>query len=245
MKKMIGHQMDVARLNFSHGTHEEHADYIAKIRQAAADSGKKIPIIQDLSGPREKTSKGHQLHKGAAKAFTKKDKKDLGFGLFHNMEYVAMSYVANADDILEVRNWIRTHGSIKPIIAKIERGVALDNIDEIIKAADAIMVARGDLGLSISLEKVPFAQAMIIKKCNAAGKPVIVATQMLMSMVENPEPTRAEVADVTQAILEGADAVMLSEETAIGKYPVETVAEMEKIVLETEKHLKRKPNLLL
>lgn len=244
LKKMVARQMDVARLNFSHGTYEEHAEYIANIRQAAADAGKKVPIIQDLSGPREKTTKGHQFHKGAAKAFTEKDKKDLEFGLSQNIEYVAMSYVGNADDILEVRNFMKEIGHVKPIIAKIERGVALDNIDEIIKTADAIMVARGDLGLSISLEKVPFAQQMIIKKCNAAGKPVITATQMLISMVGNPEPTRAEVADVTQAILEGSDAVMLSEETAIGKYPVETVAEMEKIVLESEKHLKRKVNLL-
>lgn len=233
--------MDVARLNFSHGTYEEHADYIARIRTAASAINKTVPIIQDLSGPREKTAEGHQFHEGAEKTITEKDKRDLEFGLKQDVDYVALSYVGGASDILELRELMETlrPTQSKPIIAKIERQVAVDNIDEIIQASDAIMVARGDLGIAIPMERVPFIQEMIIKKCNKAKKPVITATQMLLSMVENPTPTRAEVSDVAHAILDGSDAVMLSEETAIGKHPIEAIAYMERIVVEAEKHAKR------
>lgn len=237
--------MDVARLNFSHGTHEEHAEYIANIRRAASELNKRVPIIQDLSGPRETTAEGHKFQEGALKAITEKDKRDLKFGLEQDVDYIALSYVGGPEDLLELKELIKTRGKTKPVIAKIERRAALDHIDKIIEAADAIMVARGDLGIAIPMEKVPFAQETIIKKSNKNEKPVIVATQMLLSMVENPAPTRAEVSDVADAISDGSDAVMLSEETAIGKYPVEAVAVMERIVLEAEKHAKKsKFNLL-
>ena len=218
---MIKHQMDAARLNFSHGTYKEHAYYIKTIRAAAKELKRKILIIQDLSGPRTQRGKEHFFNKKSKSLITAKDKKDLRFGLENGIDYVAMSYVGGAEDIKS---------------AKIERREAVKNIDAIIKSADAIMVARGDLGNAFPLEKLPFLQKMIIRKCKKAEKPVITATQMLLSMAENPEPTRAEVEDVAQAILDGSDAVMLSEETAIGKYPAEAVRVMERIVLESEKH---------
>lgn len=236
LSQMINHQMDVARLNFSWGTYEEHAKYIRNIRQAAEINKRKIPIIQDLSGPRIKKEQGHGFDETAVKVITDKDLRDLEFGIAQDMEYVAMSYVGGKEDIIQLREKMRETGRIIPIIAKIERKKALDNLDEIISAADAIMVARGDLGDSIPIEQVPFVQKDIIQRSRKARKPVIVATQMLVSMVDNPEPTRAEVTDVSIAISEGSDAVMLSEETAKGEYPVETVAIMEKIVLEAEKH---------
>jgi len=245
LNAMIEHQMDVTRLNFSHGTHEEHAEYIKAIRDAAKKANRRIPIIQDLSGPRKKTEKGHRLEKKAKGVITEKDKRDLKFGLEQNVDYVAMSFVSEAKDVIDLRELMKKQGNIKPIIAKIERKEAVKNLDEIIKTSDAIMIARGDLGQEIPPEKVPFIQHLIIKKCKAINKPVITATQMLYTMVENEKPTRAEVSDVAHAILDGSDAVMLSEETAMGKYPIEAVAMMEKIVLESEKYLKKiKFNLL-
>lgn len=245
LKKMIEHQMDVARLNFSHGTYENHALLIKNIREAATSLGKKIPIIQDLSGPREKTDTGHQLSANAVSVITEKDKRDLFFGLNHDVDYVALSYVEKFQDIIELQSLMKENGKVRPVIAKIERPEAVDKIDSIIEVADAIMVARGDLGNSMPVEQLPFTQAMIIKKCNSAKKPVIVATQMMSSMVNSPTPTRAEVTDVANAIIQGADAVMLSEETTIGKYPVETVEMMERIVYEAEKHqIAKFPNAL-
>jgi len=244
LEKMMRAGMDVARLNFSHGTYEEHAKYIRRIREAAKNIGKTILIIQDLSGPREKTSGGHQFHEGAVKAITEKDKKDLEFGLSQGVEYVCLSYVGNAEDVKELRALIKKAGAKTLVIAKVERQAGLDNIQEIVKAADAIMLGRGDLGQAIPMEQLPFAQHKVIAACNKARKPVIVATEMMLSMVKNPTPSRAEVNDVAHAILDGADAVMLSEESAIGKFPVETVSMMDKIVHEAEKHIKQKFSLL-
>lgn len=235
LKSLIAHQMDVARLNFSWGTHEEHAEYIKNIRQAAEINGRKVPIIQDLSGPRIQKEKGHDFDETAIEIITEKDLRDLRFGIAQDVEYVAMSYVGNGEDIIKLREEMKKAGRVIPIIAKIERKEALNNLDGIISVADAIMVARGDLGESVPIEQVPFIQKEIIKKTRKSEKPVIVATQMLLSMVNNPEPTRAEVSDVSNAISEGSDAVMLSEETASGKYPVEAVTIMERIVLEAEK----------
>ncbi len=236
LKAMMRHQMDVARLNFSHGTYEEHAQYIHTIRAVAKSLHRHIPIIQDLSGPRIQGKSGHHVAKKIKNAITKKDIRDLAFGLAHNVEYVAMSYVGSAGDVEDLRNLMYHLGSVKPIIAKIERMAAVKNLDAIIKVADAIMIARGDLANEAPLGEIPFIEKIIIEKCKKAGKPVITATQMMLSMVTNPMPTRAEVTDVAYAITLGSDAVMLSEESAIGKYPVETISAMEKIVLASEKH---------
>ncbi len=237
IKEMIQHNMDVVRLNFSWGTYEEHANYIKNVREAATEAGKKIPIIQDLSGPRVQEKTGHEFKDGAVEIITEKDLADLRFGIEQNVDYVAMSFVGEAEDIVKLRAKMQEFGKVISIIAKIERKVALDNIDKIIKVADAVMIARGDLGNEVPLEQIPFIEKEIIEKCKKAGKPVIVATQMMLSMTENPLPTRAEVTDITYAIINGADAVMLSEESASGKYPLEAVEIMEKSILEAEKHL--------
>jgi len=306
--------MNVARLNFSHGTQSEHLEVIERIRSLAAKSGKPVAILQDLAGPKirigkikagaitlesgalftltnqqllgnenkvsvnypdlpkdvkpgdtlllsdgalelevlEKTDrdvrcrviiggslssfKGINLPARSIKApsLTKKDKEDLAFGIEQEVDYVALSFVRSAADVIEAKTFIEKRGSAIPIIAKIEKHEALENIDEIIHDVDGIMIARGDLGVETPLEKVPLVQKMLIQKSNQAGKPVITATQMLRSMVDSPRPTRAEVTDVANAILDGTDAVMLSEETAIGKFPVESVATMARIAEDAE-----------
>ncbi len=166
--------------------------------------------------------------------FTEKDKRDLAFGLEQGVDIVALSFVREADDILKVRQAMHEFGKVLPIIAKIEQHEVLDVIDDVIAVSDAIMVARGDLGVEIAIEKVPQVQKQLIYKANRAGKNVITATQMLRSMTENPRPTRAEVTDVANAILDGSDAVMLSEETAVGEYAVQAVRMMNSVALETE-----------
>lgn len=238
IREMVKHQADVFRLNFSWGTHEEHAGYIKNIREVSKDLAKRIPIIQDLSGPRLQEQSGHEFNKESVEVITQKDLADLKFGIEHGVDYVAMSYVGNENDILKLREEMQKLGKVIPIIAKIERKVALENIDEIIKASNAIMIARGDMGNEVPLEKIPFIEKEIIEKCKIAKKPVIVATQMMLSMTENKIPTRAEVTDVAYAIISGADAVMLSEESASGKHPLEAVEMMERGVFEAEKHVK-------
>ncbi len=242
LEQLIAHGMDVARLNFSHGTHEDHKVLIDAIRSAAEKAGKHIPIIQDLSGPRVQEGKEHHLDTSAQSVITEKDLNDLEFGLAQNVEYVCQSFVGSAKDMEQLRQEIATRtsnlsGSNPPkVMAKVERKESLDDIENIVKASDAVMLGRGDLGQNIPIEQVPFAEAMVIRACKENGKPVIVATEMLKSMVENPEPTRAEVTDIAYAIELGADAIMLSEESAIGKYPVEAVSVMEKVALEAEKY---------
>ena len=315
IRRMMDAGMNVARLNFSHGTREAHAAKIALIRQIAAEKNLPIAILQDLAGPKIRTGafacgsielktgetftltardvpgndkevgltyrelpqdvqEGDTLlladgalelrvekvagpdilcrvilggrlssHKGInlpsrsirAPILTNKDYEDLAFGLAQDVDYVALSFVRSAADIEVARAYMRAQGKIKPIVAKIEKHEALAELDEIVAAVDGIMVARGDLGVDIPPEKVPTAQRRIIEKANFAGKPVITATQMLKSMTDAPRPTRAEVTDVTNAVLEGTDAVMLSEESAMGQYPVEAVATMAKIAEEAEK----------
>ncbi|MCG3120249.1 MAG: Pyruvate kinase [bacterium] len=309
--------MNVARLNFSHGTHDEHRGRIFRLREIAHQKKIPIAILQDLSGPklrtgllaapvvlksgdtfiltnrdvpgdaREVSVTYHDLpaqvdvgetilladgtiqlqvfdknatdlrcrvidggplssHKGinlpqtslAIPALTAKDKTDLEFGLEAGVDFVALSFVRQADDIQLVKNVMKAKNRFVPIIAKIEKHEALQNIEAIIAAADGIMIARGDLAVETPLENVPLVQKDIIKKCNRAGKPVITATQMLKSMVEEPRPTRAEATDVANAVLDGTDAVMLSEETAMGKHPLETVQVMSKILQTTESELK-------
>ena len=171
-------------------------------------------------------------------AITEKDKEDIKFGAEQGIDFIAASFVRNAECILEIRAYLKSLGApFIPIIAKVENSEGIDNIDEIIRAADGVMVARGDLGVEIPAEEVPYLQKMIIQKCNSHFKTVITATQMLDSMMRNPRPTRAEVTDVANAVYDGTDAVMLSGETAQGKYPVEALQMMVHIIENTEQHL--------
>lgn len=181
--------------------------------------------------------KGVNLPSGElrAKVLTDKDKEDLLFGVEGEVDLIALSYVRNREDILEAKEVLKSKGADIPIIAKIERHAALKHIEEIMETADGIMVARGDLGVEIPLEEVPLVQKELIKRANGFGKPVITATQMVRSMVENPRPTRAEASDVANAIFDGTDAVMLSEETATGRYPVEAVKFMAVIAQAAER----------
>jgi len=237
IRKLADAGMDVARMNFSWGNYPEHIERIKNIRQAEKEVGREIIIIQDLPGPRIQESASHTYDHTAIKALTDKDREYIKFGIEHDVDYIAVSFVGSAGDIEDCRACIKENGGKQRIIAKIERSLALQNLDSIIKSADAVMVARGDLGSEVPLEKIPFVQEDIVSATNKAGKPVIVATQMMLSMTEHPTPTRAEVTDVEMAILEGADAVMLSEETASGKFPLEAVTMMEKSVSEAEKHV--------
>ncbi len=314
IKKLALAGMNVARLNFSHGTYEQHATHIEAIRRVSSKLSLPLAILQDLPGPKIRTgelkeeavwlkegddftltSKGivgdeHVasvslaslpndvspgniifLNDGAIKlevasttnseirckvvvggiltpkrgvnipgvrlnvpSITDEDLSHLLFGLEHGVDFVALSFVREADDVRQVRQILQAKGAEVPLIAKIEKHEAVDNIDEIIAEADGIMVARGDLGVEIPLKRVPLVQKEIISKCNRVGKPVIVATQMLQSMIHSPFPTRAEVSDVANAILDGTDAIMLSGETAIGKYPKEATLMMRQIAIETE-----------
>ncbi|HEY5587704.1 MAG TPA: pyruvate kinase [Candidatus Paceibacterota bacterium] len=237
---LIKHHMDIVRLNFSWGTYEWHAEIIKNIREVAKEEHDiHIPIIQDLSGPRVQEGTEHRFGgEEGEEVITEKDIADLTFGIKQEVDYIALSFVGQASDVIKLKELIKERGGNQKVIAKIERKIAVDNLDEILKVTDAIMVARGDLGNEFPLEEIPFVQHHIIDACNKAGKMVIVATQMLLSMVDSPTPTRAEVSDVAYAILDGADGVMLSEESAKGKYPIEAVSMMEKISLVAEKNRK-------
>ncbi|TGK00058.1 pyruvate kinase [Leptospira langatensis] len=305
--------MDIARMNFSHGTHEDHKQVFQKLRKCESESGVPLGIMADLQGPKIRTGKLRvpqiELEKGnkirlladmeylgdseaigttypamiedlrsgdkllvddgklvlevesksskeallkviiggilksnkginlpgtpiSAPALSEKDLLDLKFALSLGVDYVALSFVRRASDLEMAREIMR--GTQTGLIAKIERPEAIRNIDEILDAADGIMIARGDLGVEIETERVPVLQKELIYKANRAGKPVITATQMLESMVENPRPTRAEASDVANAVMDGTDAVMLSGESASGKYPVESAEMMAKILRETE-----------
>jgi len=314
LEAMIRQGMNVARLNFSHGSHADHATVIDRIREGSKASNKPVAILQDLCGPKIRVGeidppgirleagdtltltstpvsgaenrvsvsytelpqdveagdlilladgmmelevirttdvdidcqviiggvltshKGINLPSGTIRvpALTEKDKTDLAFGLSHDVDYVALSFVRRPQDIEEVKQIIARAGKKTPVVAKIEKHEAVRNIDAIIAAADGIMVARGDLGVEIPLETVPGIQKELVRKANAAGKPVIIATQMLRSMVDAPRPTRAEATDVANAVLDGTDALMLSEETAAGNYPVKSVEYMARIAENAE-----------
>ena len=169
-------------------------------------------------------------------AMSEKDVEDLRWALHLTVDFVALSFVRSAKDVEDVRKVMREEGVLVPVIAKIEKPQAIDNLDEVVKAFDGFMVARGDLGVECPLEDVPFLQKRVVEKARRNAKPVIVATQMLESMISNPAPTRAEASDVANAVLDGADAVMLSGETSVGQYPIETVRTMARIITSTEGH---------
>lgn len=200
------------------------------------DKNAKNVFGQVLHGGKLKSRKGINLPDTnvSIPSLTEKDKEDLEFGLKQDVDWVALSFVRKAEDIRELRDIIVKKGKHTKIVAKIEKPEAVDNIDDIIDATDALMVARGDLGVEIPMEEVPITQKMLVRKCNLAAKPVIVATQMLESMIQNPRPTRAEASDVANAIMDGADAVMLSAETAAGMYPAQSVRSMSKIIQSVE-----------
>ncbi len=193
-----------------------------------------------------KSHKGMNLPgmKISVPALTEKDKEDLDFALINEIDFVALSFVRKAEDILHLKDWIREKGYSVPVIAKIEKPEAVDSFDDILKFADGIMVARGDLGVEMKAESVPIIQKEIIRKCNAEGKLVITATQMLESMIENPVPTRAEASDVANAVFDGTDVVMLSGETSVGKHPVETVQIMNNILAAAEKKKEYLPKII-
>ena len=322
IRELLRAGMDVARLNFSHGTHEDHAKVIERIRRAAQKENRSICILQDLQGPKIRTGrlkyrtpvalrkaakvtitprdvagteslistsfdtlaenvqpgsrvllsdglielrvtaiKGKDVEcevvnggligehqginlPGAAlniPAMTEKDREDLQFGLDHKVDVVALSFVRRGTDVREIKQIIHAHGSDTPVIAKLEKPQAIENLDDIFDLSDGVMVARGDLGVEMLPEQVPVIQKQIIARASEWRKPVITATQMLESMIENPRPTRAEASDVTNAIFDGSDAVMLSGETARGKYPRQAVEMMARIILESESHIDHRP----
>ena len=312
--QLIAAGADVFRLNFSHGTHEDHLKVINLIKEINEETGSNVCMLQDLQGPKirigqvenngveivsggqlvitseemigncDKVSttytslptdvkpgdfiliddgklqvkvietKGNEVttevvyggilksRKGinlpdtaiSAPSLTDKDRIDLEFGLEQGVEWVALSFVRTAADIIELKEIIKSKGKDTKVIAKIEKPEALEEIDGIIEATDAVMVARGDLGVEVIMEDVPMIQKRITNKCVKKGKPVIVATQMLESMIDNPRPTRAEINDVANSILDSADAVMLSAESASGKYPLESVSCMANTIRSVE-----------
>ena len=317
LEQLVAAGMDIARLNFSHGTGEEHAGTIERIRSLAKRLNRPVAILQDLAGlkirtgevaggavtltpgasftvtTRDITGDASAVSVGRAtlpqevaagdtvlladgaldlkvesvrgtdivcrvvtggilgsrkglnipgrslggSGLTPKDRDDLLFGIQRGVDFVALSFVRKAADVHEARKLIENAGGDAPLIAKIENQEALDNIGEILEAVDGIMVARGDLGVWTPIARVPLVQKSLIEKCNHAGKPVITATHMLRSMVDKPRPTRAEVTDVANSVLDGTDAVMLSEETAVGAYPVEAVRTMAEVAAQIETSL--------
>jgi pyruvate kinase len=314
LPRLLAAGMNVARLNFSHGTQAEHGARIKRLRKLAAAEELPLAILQDLAGPkvrigdvpggevtlqeggvfdlsavpleagqagvvveypqvisdtplgapilladgnielRVETRTGSSLncrvvvggvlrshvginfpmHSLKVSAFTDKDREDLRFGVAQRVDFIAMSYVRSRHDIQAAKDFMRSLGADIPIIAKIEKHEALTRLEEILEEADGLMVARGDLGVEIPLEQVPMAQKRIITAANQVGKPVITATQMLLSMVSHSRPSRAEATDVANAILDGTDAVMLSEETAAGQFPVEAVKFLDRVSRVTE-----------
>jgi len=193
-------------------------------------------ICRIIEGGKLKSKKGMNLPgmKLSTPSLTNEDKSNLEFALKYRVDYIALSFVRSANDIIELRDWLKERGYNKPIIAKIEKPEAVDNFESILEEADGIMVARGDLGVEIDPQLVPIIQKRIIRRCNEVGKLVITATQMLESMISNPIPTRAEASDVANAVLDGTDVVMLSGETAAGEYPVKSVKMMREILISTQ-----------
>ena len=322
IRRLIEAGMDVARLNFSHGTHQTHSQSIAMVHTAAAELGKTVGILADLQGPKIRTGalagggtvnlrggqqftittakilgdstrvnttfrplprevksgdrillsdglielrvekvRGHEVvcrvvnggllgeHKGInlpgvklrVPALTPKDREDLRFALSQNVDFIAVSFVRRPEDVLLAKALIRRAKKDTPVIAKLEKPEAIENLEGILRVSDGVMVARGDLGVEMNPETVPVVQKNIIARAREFRRPVITATQMLESMTQNPRPTRAEASDVANAIFDGSDAVMLSAESASGKYPIEAVAMMARIIHEAEASIQEYP----
>jgi pyruvate kinase len=322
IRRLIEAGMDVARLNFSHGSHETHAHSIAMVHAAAAELGKTVGILADLQGPKIRTGtlagggtvtlrSGQQFiittakilgdstrvnttfrplprevksgdrillsdglielrvekvrgpevicrvvnggvlgeHKGInlpgvklrVPALTPKDRADLRFALSQNVDFIAASFVRRPKDVLLAKALIRRAKKDTPVIAKLEKPEAIENLEGILRVSDGVMVARGDLGVEMNPETVPVVQKNIIARAREFRRPVITATQMLESMTQNPRPTRAEASDVANAIFDGSDAVMLSAESASGKYPIEAVSMMARIIQEAEASIQEYP----
>ncbi|MEK7353103.1 MAG: pyruvate kinase [Chloroflexota bacterium] len=223
IRKLLSGGMDIARLNLNYGTLEEHAQFIDTVRSLSQELKRTAGILLDLPGSKRRTGSVRDVFG-----------PHLEFAVSHQADFIALSFISSAQQVTEVRQLLTEMKSDIPIIVKIERAKSLEASEAILDVCEGIMVARGDLASDISIEKVPMAQKHLIKSANRAGKPVITATQMLVSMVRSNTPTRAEATDVANAVLDGSDALMLSEETTIGSYPVEAVEMMVKIILEAE-----------
>jgi pyruvate kinase len=223
LQKLLQSGMDIVRLNLSYGTLEEHHQLITMIRSMSREMGLATAILLDLPGRKRRTGDIRAVFGD-----------HIQFARTNQADYLALSFITSAQQVVEVKSLLKEEGIDIPVIVKIEKGEALATSGSIIDVGDGVMVARGDLGLQISIEKVPPAQKKIIREANQRGRPVITATEMLESMVKSAMPTRAEATDVANAVLDGTDAVMLSEETSIGQYPVEAVTMMVKIILEAE-----------
>lgn len=315
VRALVRAGMDVARLNFSHGSHDDHRRMIEVVREEAKAAGRIVPVLQDLQGPKirlglvkeggvlvhqgdpltltsapveegdgdrvhvsydplaEEVSEGNRIllddgHlelvvtrvdgldvrtevvvggvlksrkgvnlpklKSARPSLTDKDLEDLAFGLDHDVDFIALSFVRSGSDVDDIVRRIRAADKEIPVISKIEKPEAVDDFDAILAGSQGIMVARGDLGIEIPMQEVPIVQKRLIRACLEASKPVITATQMLESMIENPRPTRAEATDVANAVFDGSDAVMLSGETAAGQYPIRAVEVMDEVVRAAE-----------
>lgn len=238
LKEMIKAGMDMARLNMSWGTYDKHTEYINNIRDAARELNTEIPIVMDLSGPRVTYEGGHRVDDNVVEIITEKDKKDLVFGASQGIHFFAMSFVKDVNDVKKLRDIIKKLNSDARVIAKIERVEAVNNSKDIITESDMVMIARGDLGREYPLGEIPFIEKHLLEKAKELETPIIVATEILLSMTSKDEPSRAEVTDEVFAIINGADAIMLSEETALGKYPVESIKAMEDIASRTENYHK-------
>ncbi len=223
IEKMLKGGMNIARLNLAHGTLEEHARFISEIRALSQKLELPTGILLDLPGLKKRAGDIRSVFKD-----------HLEFAHSQKVDFIALSFISSARQVREVKSLLSSMNASLPVIAKIEQARALERSGPIIEISDGIMVARGDLALEISIEKVPLAQKHLIREANRRGKPVITATQMLESMVRSTQPTRAEATDVANAILDGTDALMLSEETTIGRYPVEATEMMSRIALEAE-----------
>jgi pyruvate kinase len=220
---MLKAGMDVVRFNLAYGTPAEHARLMLEVHRLSQKLGLPTGILVDLPGPKHRTGDIREIFG-----------EHLQFAVSQEATFIALSLISSAGEVREVKELMAELNADTPIIAKIEKAPAVEDCQAILEACEGIMVARGDLGLQIAIEKVPLAQKRLIREANERGKPVITATQMLESMVQSPTPTRAEAADVANAVLDGTDALMLSEETAIGRYPVEATETMARIALEVD-----------